>query len=176
MGSVKRLNNTAGPWDNFPNFNSNVSEENKFTRRFALAYSALRKRDGTGIREFPVADVGIADLIWIDCKRRGKKPATPSITAFEIKVKDWKSGLRQAYRYSFFADLSYLVVPEELAPSVSMHINVFQNMGIGAMAFSKDGNIRSIYEPPAPGPKSLAARARAIKTLRSEFNLCFFEK
>jgi hypothetical protein len=67
--------------------------------------------------------------------------------AIEAKVKDWKSGLRQAHRYKEFADYSYLALYERHSKGSLKRIELFKQLGIGLLVVTDDGTVREILAP-----------------------------
>ncbi len=171
MKSVKKLHSATGPWVNFHNANCYNSPEVAFTKRFINIYRNSVDGDGVGIREFQVQGLGIADFLWV------QKDAVPKIIAFELKLKCWQRGLLQAYRYSFFSDESYLVVPQKLSDVVLKHIDHFRDMNIGLIGFEEESKSFTVYQsPPTKKYSSNVARARALKSLIADYNLGFLAK
>lgn len=68
-----------------------------------------------------------------------KASTTSNIVAIEAKVKDWKSGIRQAMRYKEYADYSYLAIYESNVKTCLANIAVFENLGIGLIGVSNEG-------------------------------------
>ena len=68
-----------------------------------------------------------------------KTASTENIVAIEAKVKDWKSGIRQAMRYKEYADFSYLAIYESHISSCLNNISVFEKLGIGLIGVSDTG-------------------------------------
>lgn len=68
-----------------------------------------------------------------------KAASTENIVAIEAKVKDWKSGIRQAMRYKEYADFSYLAIYESHISSCLKNISVFEKLGIGLIGVSDEG-------------------------------------
>lgn len=61
------------------------------------------------------------------------------VIAVEAKVKDWRSGFRQALRYQEFADESYLAVYEDhISPCLAFK-SAFETAGIGLIGVSNHG-------------------------------------
>lgn len=65
---------------------------------------------------------GRADLVAVS--EDGK------VIAFEAKLKRWKTALHQAYKNKCFADLSYVVLPEDSALCASRYSGEFIRRGI----------------------------------------------
>ena len=64
----------------------------------------------------------------------GLPPPLPGLCAVEIKVRDWRSGLRQATRYESFSDSAYLFLG-----SVSPKIDLprFKRTGVGLVSLAE---------------------------------------
>ncbi|MBU7047753.1 MAG: hypothetical protein HXS54_15060 [Theionarchaea archaeon] len=67
------------------------------------------------------------------------------LTAIEVKVKDWRTGYRQAVHHKIFAENSYLAVSARYAHRVLGHIDLFENAGIGILEI--DGNVKELVKP-----------------------------
>lgn len=65
--------------------------------------------------------------------------SSENIVAIEAKVRDWKSGIRQALRYKEYADYSYLAIYEDNIASCLKNIEIFKNLGIGLIGVSDNG-------------------------------------
>jgi hypothetical protein len=61
------------------------------------------------------------------------------VIAVEAKVRDWRSGFRQAMRYQEFADESYLAVYEKYINPCLGFMKAFQAAGIGLIGVSDEG-------------------------------------
>ncbi len=67
------------------------------------------------------------------------------VIAFEAKLKYWKTALHQAYRNKCFADLSYVVLPEDSALFASRYSGEFTRRGVG-LCFVSDNDLKIIHE------------------------------
>lgn len=70
-----------------------------------------------------------------------RNASTENIIAIEAKVKDWKSGVRQAMRYKEYADFSYLAIYESHIKGCLSNITIFEQLGIGLIGVSDEGVI-----------------------------------
>lgn len=61
------------------------------------------------------------------------------VIAIEAKVKDWKSGIRQAMRYQEYADYSYLAIYESHIQNCLQNMDIFERLGLGLIGVSDDG-------------------------------------
>jgi hypothetical protein len=137
---------------------------------------------GFGGSEFAVSGYGIADFVWLAWR---KLPASDDgtglslervrldlglekLTAFEMKLTDWRKGLVQAYRYKYFADLAIVVVPPATSRPAQNSLQVFEHLHVGLWTFDKTtSTIRKIFTPRTRRPKSRAAREKALKLIGS---------
>ena len=60
-----------------------------------------------------------------------------NFVAIEVKIKDWKQGLYQAYRYNSFAEKSYLALYEKYC--VGVDIDLFKEYNVGLISFNETG-------------------------------------
>jgi predicted transcriptional regulator len=65
--------------------------------------------------------------------------SSENIIAIEAKVRNWKSGIRQAMRYKEYADYSYLAIYEKHISACLKNIKIFKKLGIGLIGVSDDG-------------------------------------
>ena len=89
--------------------------ESNFVSAFSKAYIATIAPRGIGASEFALPGFGIADFIWVawrhsaasedgtalSAKKIKSRLARQKLTAFEMKLTDWRKGFAQAYRYSY---------------------------------------------------------------------------
>lgn len=165
----------TGPWNNFPNFDSTTSPEMIFSKGFISQFKKHGCADGVGIREFALQGLGIADYVWVT--KNNHEQSDTEISTFEFKIKNWKCGLRQAYKYSYFANKSYLVIPSNLTAIVLKYKELFENINIGLLGFDENNKtITNHIEPQNPVPVSYTSRQRAIKKMSLKRNLSFLRK
>ena len=65
------------------------------------------------------------------------EPASGACIAVELKVHDWKSGIRQALTYKLGADAAYLALPIEHVHRVDL--DELQKFDIGLLSVSPEG-------------------------------------
>ena len=68
------------------------------------------------------------------------------VVAIEAKLKDWKRGLFQAYRYRSYADKSYLAVYTKAINAPLKNIEEFKKFNVGLIEVADDG-IKVHYRP-----------------------------
>lgn len=64
--------------------------------------------------------------------------------AIEVKIKDWSSGLYQAWRYRNFAEKSYLAIYEPYAKNLKMEL--FEDYNVGVIVFDEN-KLRILRHP-----------------------------
>jgi hypothetical protein len=169
---------------NFPRASASKRGESSFVLAFGRIY--LKQFEDTvrtsffPAREFQVAGFGVADFVWFAWKPSPKsqegsavefhphhqKFNRESLFAFEMKLRDWRKALGQAYRYRYFADAAYVVLPPQAAKLAKQHLDLFKKLRVGLWAFDKHaGKIRKFYSPRRGAPLSSKARERAVVTL-----------
>jgi hypothetical protein len=105
----------------------------------AFARTYADQNEGVGKKEFPVSGFGIADLIWASSDGS-------TIIAFEMKLTDWKKAIGQAYRYRYFSNQAYVVLPATSAVEQNQH--VFEAANIGLILYDDKNHL--IYEKVTP--------------------------
>jgi hypothetical protein len=91
------------------------------------------------------------------------------ITAFEVKVKDWKSGIYQARNYKSFAHKVSVALPLARATRLTNNLPEFRRMKVGLVGIGPKGNIRWLLKPrrrrPISQPRHFHAALRLLKEL-----------
>lgn len=164
---------TFNPRRNLPPAVARKRGEANFVGAFQREFTSERKGQGVGGRHFELAGYGIADFVWMDYGQKAKGTARePVLTSFEMKMKDWRRALSQAYRYSYFADRSIVVVPTEIADKAQGYLHVFERLGIGLWSYDpKAENIDMRFTPPKTKAKSPAAREKALARISNRVKL-----
>ncbi len=72
--------------------------------------------------------------------------------AIEAKLKDWKRALKQAYRYKWFAEYSYVVMDEYFSSSAIKNIDSFEKYNVGLATITTDGILKRHYTPKRQKP------------------------
>jgi len=166
------------PRRNLPAKAARKRGEANFVSAFSKAYIESVAPKGIGGREFPLAGFGIADFVWVAWCPNGRDGTALTLerlkavltkhrfTAFEMKLTDWRKGLTQAYRYSYFADRSILVVPPTVAVLARKELPMFKELGVGLWSFDIEcGRITRHFTSRATAPKSESVRDRAVAIL-----------
>lgn len=166
------------PRRNLPAALARKRGESNFVSIFSREYIESTPRGGIGGKEFALSGFGIADFVWI-AWRSAADPNEGSalsierlksllnrhkLTAFEMKLSDWRKGLTQAYRYRYFADLAVVVLPPGLAATATLHRFHESNVGLWSCN-PATGAIRKIFTPRCSGPLNPRAKDKALESL-----------
>ena len=94
-------------------------------------------------------------------------------TAFELKLRDWRKGIVQAYRYRYFCDCSIVVLPGDVAERASKRLELFASLDVGLWSFDPDSDVITKYFTPHQGTaRNLEARNKAIESILNKIQLC----
>lgn len=75
--------------------------------------------------------------------------------AIEAKLKDWKRALKQAYRYKWFAEYSFVVLDEYYSKPALRNIAIFEKYNVGLASVSVDGKLTRHFNPTPKPPLDL---------------------
>lgn len=89
------------------------------------------------------------------------------LIAFEAKLTKWRVALQQAYRNRCFADLSYVLLPEDSAKSACNHLNEFTSRGVGLCCIT-EGELEVLHNAPVSEPLQPWLRDQALLHISSE--------
>ena len=179
-----RYSRGSNPRRNLPIQFSRKRGESNFLRAFERAYFASQTTNGIARAEFDFAGHGIADLVWVSwtsAEDQGDATAIGlerrlknlRLVAFELKLHNWRKALAQAFRYSYFADLSVAVLPETAVRLALEEIASFRRLSVGLWSFDpKTSLISKIFTPRRQQAKSRTARLRAVTSLLKSAKLC----
>jgi hypothetical protein len=123
-------------------------------------------------RNFPIPDCGVADLLLCQLPSGGNiNGGTDQVhlTAFEMKLSDWRKALQQAYRYKYYADLSVVVLPAKSAARALQSQCLFETLGIELWTLdvaTSDISRHVVHSNPT-GPLNSAKRSLALSKLPS---------
>jgi hypothetical protein len=173
------------PRKNLPHRVAAKRGESNFVLAFGRAYTTramgeLQQRQRSlPARELRVEGFGIADFIWFSWQSNENKDEGSglglhsakcsekrTLLAFELKMLDWRKALGQAYRYRYFADGAFVVLPPRAAEKAKQFLSTFKVLETGLWSFDRtDSVINEIYTPRTKKPLSESARARAMAAI-----------
>lgn len=85
--------------------------------------------------------------------------------AIEAKIKDWQRGLYQAYRYKWFADLSYLALYKDFIEQPKKNLHLFKKLNVGLLSVGDNEVEEVLYDPQKEKPQSRYMTAVAFEKL-----------
>ncbi len=168
------------PRRNLPGGVGRKRGESNFVSAFTKAYISSIEPHGIGGSEFALSGFGIADFVWLAWQQSAASEdgsalsvenlkaqlARQKLTAFEMKLSDWRKGLSQAYRYSYFADVALVVLPPEIAKNAKAELKLFRELRVGLWSFDKaTGTILRLFTPRRGRPRNVRAREKALESL-----------
>jgi hypothetical protein len=125
-------------------------------------------------RNFPVPGCGVADFVL--CELLGSDEQDQSlpglyVSAFEMKLTDWRKALHQAYRYKYYADLSVVVLPTGKATSAVRSSMLFEALGVGLWTLDSSAGIihKHVLAVQSESPLNISKRNQALSRLRPRF-------
>jgi hypothetical protein len=96
------------------------------------------------------------------------RPPFNEIEAYEVKVKDWKSGIYQARNYRSFAHKVSVALPMARAALLKERLQEFRRMRVGLVGISPKGDLKWILRPrrqrPISGSRNFLAAVSLLKT------------
>lgn len=146
-----------------------ATAEARFTLQFARAYMAQHtsihrgssKHEVASARQVAVNGHGIADLVTVSWSEQPvgrrhdsvSKPGgrgSPTVRAFEVKLTNWRKGMKQAHRYRHFANAAILVLPPDKAVLAAEYLETFRRIRVGLWGFDPECKRIIAYHTPRP--------------------------
>ena len=152
--------------------------ESNFVSAFTKAYIASIAPHGIGASEFAWRHSTTSeDGTALSVKKIKSQLAGRKLTAFEMKLTDWRKGFAQAYRYSYFADLAIVVLPPDSVKAAEAELSLFRKLGVGLWSFEKtSGRIRKLFTPCHSKPRNARAKEKALESLSRSLKFRQFAK
>lgn len=159
------------PRRNLPKHISNKRTESDFVLAFGRVYHqelsaqmAVQQHSFEIARELQIPGLGIADVVSVFTKSHNT-----ILHAFEMKIKDWRKALAQAYRYKYYADAAIVVMPPREAIKAKQSLSVFRAINVGLWAFDAEKKtIEKIFDPEKDNPISATAYNKALTILAQQ--------
>lgn len=95
---------------------------------------------------------GIPDCVVFEKTNKNIK----YVISYELKLKNWKRAMKQAFRYKLFSNEVYVVMDKKYINSALKNINEFYHYNIGLASFSCKGELYIYFEPETHKPFSFA--------------------
>jgi hypothetical protein len=177
---------STSPRKNLPPSISRKRAEANFLCSFERAFVASHcQTKQITWHDFALQGYGIPDLItfgWstqqnqstaLSLEALRQKLQRQQLTAFELKLRDWRKGLVQAYRYRYFCDLSIVVIPNDVTQRASQRLELFASLDVGLWSFAPDTDlITKYFTPPQGTARNLEARNKAIESILNKIQFC----
>ncbi len=90
---------------------------------------------------------GIPDIVIGLAKKKKHGGTIVRTYAFEMKRENWKRGLMQAYRYTSFANYSFVVMDAFYVHRALPNLDLFRRSNIGLISISTEGQMSWHYRP-----------------------------
>jgi hypothetical protein len=122
----------------------------------------LRSEFGNSYRKEQKGLFGIPDFIFY-----AKDQDNFSVISFELKLKDWKTAAKQAFRYRSFSHISYVVLPNSNAKAAREKIEFFKQYNIGLAFFDNSLRFEIVYKPDFTEPYSNSLKEKFVDSIAS---------
>lgn len=90
------------------------------------------------------------------------------VISIELKLKNWKQGIIQAFRYKNFSNDVYLMIDEKYIKPALNNIDIFKKYNVGLASFSIDKKFVIYFMPISEKPHSKFYTENLIKELEKE--------
>lgn len=171
------------PQNNLPKYNIYSSNElklfNSFVKKLKSEIKFKNVIHYTLGSELNLNGYGIADLALLEywpVKKKKMISQKKILTVFELKIKDWRKALKQAYRYKYYSHKSIVVMPDHNADRAILNLDIFRALGVGLWVYNnKNNSLRKIYSPRIQRPFSKFAfkKAHSLLMNKSKFPQSF---
>ena len=116
----------------------------------------IRYSDWNKWEEFEASGLfGIPDIVFAFGKVTQSGQRIIRTHAFELKIRNWRRALTQAFRYAAFAHYSTVVLDDAHVQPALDSLQSFKNSNIGLLSIDRLGNIDSHYYPKFRRPYSI---------------------
>jgi hypothetical protein len=122
---------------------------------------------------------GIPDFVLFD--KNGSN--IYSIVAIELKLKNWRRALVQAYRYRAFANQSFVILDEAFCKNALLNLSMFEQYNVGLASFNNKNELKIYHIPNFETPFSLMVVKQLekfisinVKPVATESNTFSFEQ
>lgn len=162
--------NTFNTRRNLPPATGRKRGEANFLGAFERHLTSNVFNAGYGGKNFPLFNYGIADFVWFLPKNNDPMDhLKATLFAFETKLENWKRAFQQAYRYSFYSDVSFVVLPKNKSKQALSNLGLFQLHGIGLWFFDKNNSsIEKAFTPSKRTARNPEARQKAIDIISTK--------
>ena len=124
--------------------------EKEMAELFKHFFQSSIKESNIEILEEVKGLFGIPDCILIEKNDK----SIDYIISIELKLKNWKRALKQAFKYRSFSNESFVVMDEASIKFVSKKLDLFIKSNIGLASFNKNIEFKIHYYPKKSTPFS----------------------
>jgi hypothetical protein len=124
--------------------------EKEMSKSFKAYFSKELKCTGACVIEECKGLFGIPDYVVVENDKNELK----NIVAIELKIKNWKRALIQAFKYKSFAHKSIVVIDENFKHRALKNIEDFKRLKIGLASFNSGKEFVIHYMPEQDNPFS----------------------
>ena len=76
-----------------------------------------------------------------------KSKTNTKIITIEVKLKNWKRALQQAYKYRSFSDVAFICMDEKNVKQALDNLDLFKKCNIGLLTINSKNKIKIYFEP-----------------------------
>lgn len=105
---------------------------------------------------------GIPDFVYYN-----KNEDKIELIAFELKLKDWKQAIKQAFRYKSFSNISYVVIPTVSINVAFKNVELFKKYNIGLAGFNSSKEFEILFKPTSETPYSSELNNKILESFKS---------
>lgn len=105
---------------------------------------------------------GVPDYLVVE----KEKDQLKNVVAYELKLKNWKRALIQAFKYKSFANQAVVVIDNHYVGRAIKNIDEFKRVKVGLASFDLEKNIKVHYMPEQDSPFSSSYSQVILKKLK----------
>jgi hypothetical protein len=90
------------------------------------------------------------------------------VICFELKLKNWKIAMIQAFRYKSFSNSAYVVMPKTDIKSKKFSLDEFKKYDIGLAEFDSESNFKIVHKPKSQRPYSQQLSNKLINSIGND--------
>ncbi len=113
---------------------------------------------------------GIPNLLVV--KRGNSNTKRLTTTSFEMKLRNWKRALVQAFKYKAFSNYSYVVIDHYYISAPLKHIDRFKQSNIGLVSVDRSGKVHIHVRPSKDNPYCNATKEKVVELANSRLSCC----
>ncbi len=110
------------------------------------------KKKSLKIIEGPKGLFGIPDVVIALFDKFENSLVDLESFAFELKLKNWRRALMQAYRYKAYIQFSYVILDHKHIKPAIQNIKLFEKSNIGLLSIDESEQIFTHFQPKSDTP------------------------